>query len=248
MAALPYMQLYVADYLADTQHLTTEEHGAYMLLIFSYWQTGKPLKVSRLQTLARMFNERWPCVKDSLSEFFTEENGVWIHARIEEDLEKVLSKSSSCSAAGKASALARAIKKQTDSNGRSTGVKADVTTNVSTNSQRKGNHTDTDTDTDTKADTDTVGAKAKRFMPPSLNEAQEYFKERGCMTYSTEAQSFIDFYESKGWMIGKNKMKSWKASVRNWLKNYKAPANNLEGWENSSDDFQQGDVIEGTLL
>ena len=150
MAALPYMQLYVADYLADTQHLTTEEHGAYMLLIFSYWQTGKPLKVDRLQTLARMFNDRWPSVNDSLSEFFTEENGVWIHARIEEDLEKVLSKSSSCSAAGKASALARAIKKQTDSNDRSTIVKADVTTNVSTNSQRKGNHTDTDTDT--KAD------------------------------------------------------------------------------------------------
>jgi uncharacterized protein YdaU (DUF1376 family) len=40
MAALPYMQFHIAEYLADTSHLTTEEHGAYLLLIFNYWQRG----------------------------------------------------------------------------------------------------------------------------------------------------------------------------------------------------------------
>lgn len=89
MAALPYMQLYVADYLADTMHLTTEEHGAYLLLIFNYWQTGKPIPVSRLARIARLSNERWTDVERSLNEFFNERSGEWVHDRIERDLEAV---------------------------------------------------------------------------------------------------------------------------------------------------------------
>jgi Uncharacterized protein conserved in bacteria len=69
MAALPYMQFYVADYLADTMHLSTEEHGAYLLLIFNYWQTGKPLPKNRLAGIARLSNERWTDVERSLNEF-----------------------------------------------------------------------------------------------------------------------------------------------------------------------------------
>lgn len=57
------------------------------------------------------------------------------------------------------------------------------------------------------------GGKAKRFVPPTVEEVESYCSERG---NGIDAQSFIDFYESKGWMIGKNKMKDWKAAVRTW--------------------------------
>jgi hypothetical protein len=57
------------------------------------------------------------------------------------------------------------------------------------------------------------GGKAKRFIPPNVEEVESYCSERG---NGIDAQSFIDFYESKGWMIGKNKMKDWKAAVRTW--------------------------------
>jgi len=144
MAALPYMQLYVADYLADTAHLTTEEHGAYLLMLFSYWQTGKPLRSDRLATVARMSNDRWDSVEKTLSEFFNIDvnPGCWTHLRVEADLHQVASKSTQASDAGKKSALARARAKQA--------LQTNASTDVATKSQRKANHTDTDTDTDTE--------------------------------------------------------------------------------------------------
>ncbi|WP_438379104.1 DUF1376 domain-containing protein, partial [Escherichia coli] len=60
MAALPYMQLYIADYLADTMHLSAEEHGAYLLLMFNYWQTGKPIPKNRLAKIARLNRPGFP--------------------------------------------------------------------------------------------------------------------------------------------------------------------------------------------
>ncbi|MDO9344855.1 MAG: DUF1376 domain-containing protein [Pseudomonas sp.] len=107
MAALPYMQLYVADYLADTMHLTTEEHGAYLLLIFNYWQTGKPIPMSRLARITRLSNERWTDVERSLGEFFNERGNEWFHDRIERDLEAVRATQEQRIAAGRASAEAR---------------------------------------------------------------------------------------------------------------------------------------------
>ena len=89
MAALPYMQLYIADYLADTMHLSTEEHGAYLLLMFNYWQTGKAIPKNRLAKIARMSDERWQVIEGTLSEFFDDDGEQWIHLRIENDLEKI---------------------------------------------------------------------------------------------------------------------------------------------------------------
>lgn len=55
--------------------------------------------------------------------------------------------------------------------------------------------------------------KINRFIPPTLKEVEEYCLER---QNGIDPQRFIDFYEARGWMIGKNKMKDWKAAVRTW--------------------------------
>lgn len=57
-----------------------------------------------------------------------------------------------------------------------------------------------------------------RFSPPTIDEIRNYIIEKG---YSFEAENFFDFYESKGWFVGKNKMKDWKAAVRNWARGEK---------------------------
>ena len=55
--------------------------------------------------------------------------------------------------------------------------------------------------------------RAKRFTPPTLEELTEYCKEKNL---NIDPQRFIDFYSSKGWYVGKNKMKDWKAAARGW--------------------------------
>lgn len=59
------------------------------------------------------------------------------------------------------------------------------------------------------------GVKEKRFTPPTLEDVIGYCQEKG---YAIDAERFVDFYSSKGWMVGKNKMKDWKAAVRNWAR------------------------------
>ena len=54
---------------------------------------------------------------------------------------------------------------------------------------------------------------ASRFAPPTPSDVENYATEKGL---TIDADKFCDFYESKGWMVGKNKMKDWKAAVRGW--------------------------------
>jgi len=54
------------------------------------------------------------------------------------------------------------------------------------------------------------------FVKPTSDEIKEYCDER---TNNVDANTFFDFYESKGWLVGKAKMKDWKAAVRNWERN-----------------------------
>lgn len=61
-------------------------------------------------------------------------------------------------------------------------------------------------------------SKSKNNIPPSLEEVTAYCSERH---NNVDPNRFIDFYESKGWMVGKSKMKDWKACVRTWERNEK---------------------------
>lgn len=115
--SLPYMRLYPGDYLADTTHLTTEEHGAYMLLIMAYWQHGGPLPAddTRLMRITRTNKRRWIAIKDSLFEFFVlnSENQL-VHKRVQAEIDAAADKCAKLQAAGRASGAKRANKCSTN--------------------------------------------------------------------------------------------------------------------------------------
>ena len=89
--------------------------------------------------------------------------------------------------------------------------------NADKSSKDKDKDNDNDNDNDKKGN----GAREARFTPPSVEEVAAYCRERG---NGVDASRFVDFYSSKGWMVGKSKMKDWKAAVRNWERSSDAKA------------------------
>jgi uncharacterized protein YdaU (DUF1376 family) len=97
------MPFYVADYLADTGHLSTLEHGAYLLLIMHYWRRGGlPTNDAQLARVCHLSEAEWQEIRATLAALF---DAKWKHKRIEAELIK----SEARSAAGKAGASARYV-------------------------------------------------------------------------------------------------------------------------------------------
>lgn len=81
-------------------------------------------------------------------------------------------------------------------------------------------HTDTYTDIEKEnKEKDKKEKKKKEFVKPTAQEVEAYAQECG---FSIDGQIFCDFYQSKGWLVGKSPMKDWRAAVRTWKKRHKA--------------------------
>lgn len=80
------------------------------------------------------------------------------------------------------------------------------------------------------------------FKKPTIDEIEAYCKER---SNNVNANRFYDFYESKGWMVGKNKMKDWKASVRTWENTKKD--DNVPEWFNQEIEREAIEYSEETI-
>jgi hypothetical protein len=82
---------------------------------------------------------------------------------------------------------------------------------------------------------ESIKEKAKRFFPPTCEEVVGYCTER---KNSVDADKFFNFYQSKGWMVGKNRMKDWRAAVRTWeLEDAKRSANRPGSLDKQQSDF-----------
>lgn len=87
--ASAWMPFYIGDYLGDTQRLTTEQHGAYLLLILDYWRNGPaPDDDAVLQQITKLDKAGWKRCRPALSRLFQIAAGEWKHKRIEKELGK----------------------------------------------------------------------------------------------------------------------------------------------------------------
>ncbi len=112
------MQFFPADLLSGTLHLTTEQIGAYLMLLFAMWTAGGSLinEPAKLARIARVSRQRWERISPDILPFFEVEGDQLTQERLKRDLEKVVSIVEKRSAAGKLGNAAKSLKQtNTDS-------------------------------------------------------------------------------------------------------------------------------------
>ena len=187
------------DYLEEMEALNDAEFGRLTRALLVYSMTGEPLALCGNE---RFYAKRVMAQEDRFKASY-------------DDI------STTRREAGKAGAAARWQNgKRIFANGKN--GKAIVANGKNGNTET---NTETKTNTNTQLSNDSKGdIRAKRFTPPTLAEVQSYVAERHS---PVDPQEFIDFYESKGWMVCKTPMKNWKAACRN--------AEKWERWAKTAD-------------
>jgi uncharacterized protein YdaU (DUF1376 family) len=109
-----WFPFYVGDYLRDTSRLTTELHGAYLLLILDYWTKGPlPDDDAALAAITRLAPAAWKKARAALEPFFQIGDGLWRHKRIDRERDRAMGITALRSMAGKESANRKAAKRAT---------------------------------------------------------------------------------------------------------------------------------------
>ena len=211
-----YYQFNISDYRKRTGHLTLLEHAIYRSLIDTYYLEELPL-CGDVAKLMRTHSVRSKDEKEAfnavIDEFFVLSDSGYHHEKCDQELTKIYDKS----AKARASAKARwekhdATVMRTHSECNANGMLPN-TYNLTPNNL-------------TPKVQEIVPPKEKakprsKFTKPDLMDIYKYLLTRNIdqSTARVESEKFTDYYSSNGWKVGKNPMKDWKASVRNWTKN-----------------------------
>ena len=111
------------------------------------------------------------------------------------------------------------------------------------NASKSTTITNTKTITKTNTNTRTIESDTRtRFTPPTIGEVRDYAKEKGWTQDDFDPERFVDFYASKGWKVGREPMKDWKASARGWAgrdRRESKPQGRPQSWHNPALDYQQ---------
>jgi uncharacterized protein YdaU (DUF1376 family) len=208
----PAFQFYADDFLAGTLEMSQEEVGQYIRLLCHQWNRGSiPVETEKQQRLTG------GCVSvDVLVKFRLCEDGLLRNERLEtvrSEKDRYLQQQSQ---KGRKSAELRKLAStvvqpdtQPESNSGSTTVEIRLQPKVNSPSP---------TPTPNNKE-ESIAPKSQRlhFTVPTVEEVQAE-----CVRIELsllEAPKFVDYYESKGWIVGKAKMKSWKPALRNWQRN-----------------------------
>jgi len=214
MKADIWMPLYIGDYLADTSRLTTEQHGAYLLLIMDYWRSGRPPDNDQvLAQICKLSPDAWRNAKAMLKQYFIVEDGFWVHKRIESEI--------AAANENKEKRHERAIK----------GAKArwnNATSSATSNPQAMLIQCPSPSPSPSTSHITTKELAAKAAPATRLSEDWQLpdewaiwaKQERPDLNPNKVADSFKDYWIAQP--STKGRKTNWQATWRNWVRNQKA--------------------------
>lgn len=204
MSTAPFLQLYVGDYLADTLDLTTEQHGAYLLLLMTMWRHDArlPNDPAKLSRIARVSPRRWHLVWDAIGKFFFEEDGQIGNKRLDQEHQKAVSISQKRSASGAAGAKAKALKNNNADEANASGLLKH--SQISEPEEKR----------------EPNGSPKKRAtrLPDDWQPDEVFAKSEGLSAseVAREADKFRDYWRGQAGQRGVKL--DWQATWKNWVR------------------------------
>lgn len=189
-----YYKKNIGDYHKKAGRLTMLQHGAYTLLMDAIYDREQfPTKAEAIDWAWASSREEVEAVEFVLKKFFTQGGGIYKQKRVQEELNAFHTRSEINTRI--------AIERETK--------RLDKLANRTRSAHESPpNHKPLTTNHKPKDQKTRV-----RFTPPTLEEVEKFNKEK---PLGIDAVSFVSFYQSKNWMVGKNKMKDWKAAAVGW--------------------------------
>ncbi len=186
----------------DTASWTIEEVGIYTRLLFYQWVNGSiPMDEKRLSRIAgttpKSFNKWFSAIK---SKFSPIDHENLINLRLEESRQKQEEYHNARKLGGLVASHKRWGEKKEDSSANSS-------------ANGIGNSKSVALQSSSSTSSSSIKKKSNIFIIPTLEEVSGYCQERG---KGINPQTWMDYYTCNGWMVGKNKMRDWKASIRTW--------------------------------
>ena len=204
-----YLPLYTADYLRDTRALSPMEHGIYLLLLMTYWDSRNPLPLNaeKLAMLAgARSKEEMAALSHVLEAFFVRLEDGYYQVRMDREIARANALSRKRSDAGKAGKDA-SVRRRKALNAKAIQASAKQVSALAEQVPLSLSLSPS------PGRTKRNGTNAARFVPPTIEQLEAYIAER---RYSVNARRFLDHYQANGWKVGRNPMKDWQAAVRTW--------------------------------
>lgn len=212
----PAFMFYVDDFSSDdkVESMSTEAVGCYILLLCKAWRASPPATIPdddlKLARWARVSDERWIELRPQvLAPWVLGSDGRWLQRRLRKEYDKQRARAVALSTSGKKGAA-----KRWQAYGNAIGdANGDA---IATEYGNGSEPAIENVSSETNCKSTSKRARGKRFVKPTVAQVKAYCAER---KNRVDPQAFVDFYESKGWMVGRNPMKDWQAAIRTWEKN-----------------------------